>query len=87
MESRGRRKMREGIVVSAKMEKTVIVAIQRLIKHPRYKKVIRRTKRVAVHDPQGSCANGDVVQIMETRPLSATKRWRLVDVIRKAVQV
>lgn len=81
------RKVREGIVVSTKMQKTAIVAIQRLVKHPRYKKTMRQTKRLAVHDPEGLCANGDVVQIVETRPLSATKRWRIVRMIRKAVQV
>ncbi len=87
MVTRAYRKVREGIVVSAKSQKTAIVAIERLIKHPRYKKVVRRTKRVAVHDPEGCCAMGDIVRIMETRPISATKRWRYIETVRKAVQV
>ena len=87
MEQRASRKVREGTVVSTKMQKTAIVAIERLIKHSRYKKTIRRTKRVVVHDPDTLCADGDVVRIMETRPLSKRKRWRVVDVIRKAVRV
>lgn len=87
MSSRNQRKVREGIVVSKKTDKTAIVALERLIEHPRYKKTMRRTKRVAVHDPENQCGEGDVVRIMETRPLSATKRWRFIATIRKAIKV
>lgn len=81
------RKIREGVVVSVAMQKTAVVQIERLIRHPQYGKVIRRTKRVKVHDETGQCALGDVVRIEETRPLSKTKRWRYIDTIRKAVVV
>lgn len=87
MSSRNQRKVREGIVVSKKTDKTAVVALERLIEHPRYKKTMRRTKRVAVHDPENQCGEGDVVRIMETRPLSATKRWRFIATVRKAVKV
>ena len=87
MEERAGRKVREGTVVSTKMQKIAVVAIERLVKHARYKKVLRRTRRVAVHDPEAICADGDFVRIMETRPLSKRKRWRVIEVIRKAVRV
>ncbi len=82
-----RRKVREGVVVSAKMEKTVVVRIDRNVRHPHYGKVIRRSKNVAVHDENGACKIGDVVRIMETKPLSKTKRWRYVETVREAVIV
>ena len=81
---RGYRKVREGLVVSDKMEKTVVVEVEDRVKHPLYGKVIRRTNKLKVHDEQGVAGIGDRVQIMETRPLSATKRWRVVSVIEKA---
>jgi small subunit ribosomal protein S17 len=83
-EVRGRRKVREGIVVSDKMQKTVVVEVEDRVKHPLYGKVIRRTSKVKAHDELGSAGVGDLVVIMETRPLSATKRWRLVEVLEKA---
>ncbi|RBY80193.1 30S ribosomal protein S17 [Blastococcus sp. TF02-09] len=81
---RGYRKVREGLVVSDKMEKTVVVEVEDRVKHALYGKVIRRTTKLKVHDEQGVAGVGDRVQIMETRPLSATKRWRLVSVVEKA---
>ena len=81
---RGYRKVREGLVVSDKMEKTIVVEVEDRVKHALYAKVIRRTTKLKVHDEQGIAGIGDRVQIMETRPLSATKRWRLVEVIEKA---
>ena len=81
---RGYRKVREGLVVSDKMEKTIVVEVEDRVKHPLYAKVIRRTTKLKVHDEQNVAGIGDRVQIMETRPTSATKRWRLVSVIEKA---
>jgi small subunit ribosomal protein S17 len=81
---RGRRKVREGIVVSDKMEKTVVVEIEDRVKHPLYGKVLRRTSKLKAHDEQNSCGIGDRVSLMETRPLSATKRWRVVEILEKA---
>ena len=81
---RGYRKVREGLVVSDKMEKTIVVEVEDRVKHALYAKVIRRTTKLKVHDEQGVAGIGDRVQIMETRPLSATKRWRLVEVLEKA---
>ena len=81
---RARRKTREGLVVSDKMNKTVVVEVEDRVKHPLYGKVIRRTSKVKAHDEQSSAGVGDLVLIMETRPLSATKRWRLVEVLEKA---
>ena len=78
---RAQAKTRVGRVVSTKMDKTVIVAIERLVKHPMYKKYIRKTTRVKVHDAQNSCQVGEIVRIQETRPLSKEKRWRVVEVI------
>ena len=80
----GGRKVREGTVVSDKMEKTVVVEVEDRVKHPLYGKVIRRTSKVKAHDELSSAGVGDLVLIMETRPLSATKRWRLVEVLEKA---
>jgi small subunit ribosomal protein S17 len=83
-ESRNRRKVREGYVVSDKMDKTVVVQLEDRKKHPRYSKVLRTTSKVKVHDEENSAGDGDRVLIMETRPLSATKRWRLVEILEKA---
>jgi small subunit ribosomal protein S17 len=82
-QARGRRKVREGVVVSDAMEKTVVVAVERLVPHRLYKKVIRRTKKLAAHDPEKRCRVGDRVRIMETRPLSRRKRFRVVSVLGK----
>ena len=81
---RGFRKTREGYVVSDKMAKTVTVEVEDRVQHPLYGKTIRRTKKVKAHDEANSCGVGDRVLLMETRPLSATKRWRVVQIIEKA---
>jgi len=78
------RKVREGLVVSDKMEKTVVVSVEDRVKHALYGKVLRRTSKLKAHDEQNDCGVGDRVLIMETRPLSATKRWRVVEVLEKA---
>ncbi|NNG35194.1 30S ribosomal protein S17 [Nakamurella aerolata] len=83
-ESRGERKVREGYVVSDKMDKTIVVELEDRAKHPRYSKVIRRTTKVKAHDENSDAGIGDRVLLAETRPLSATKRWRLVEVLEKA---
>jgi small subunit ribosomal protein S17 len=80
----GARKIREGLVVSDKMAKTVVVAVEDRVKHPLYGKVLRRTNNLKAHDESGVVGVGDRVLIMETRPLSATKRWRVVEVLEKA---
>lgn len=82
-----KRKVREGIVVSTAMNKTIVVELERLVRHPQYGKVVRRKKRVKAHDENGSCHVGDRIKIMETRPLSKTKRWRYIETIREAVVV
>ena len=82
--SRGYRKTREGLVVSDKMDKTVVVEVEDRVKHPKYGKVIRRTKRYKAHDAENACGVGDRVLLTETRPLSATKRWRVSQIIEKA---
>jgi small subunit ribosomal protein S17 len=81
---RGRRKVREGYVISDKMDKTIVVAIEDRVKHRLYGKIVRQTSRLKAHDEQNSAAVGDRVRVMETRPLSATKRWRLVEIVEKA---
>ena len=81
---RNDRKVREGVVVSDKMDKTVVVAVEDRRKHPRYGKVMRQTSRLKAHDENNECGVGDRVQIMETRPLSATKRWRVVQILERA---
>nr|WP_308268580.1 30S ribosomal protein S17 [Yinghuangia soli] len=83
-QSRGFRKTREGLVVSDKMDKTVVVAVEDRVKHPLYGKVIRRTSKLKAHDEQNACGVGDRVLLMETRPLSASKRWRIVEILEKA---
>ena len=82
--SRGMRKTREGVVVSDKPDKSIVVRVERTIRHPLYKKVVKRSKRYLVHDEENSCRRGDMVRIMECRPLSRRKRWRLVDVVKRA---
>jgi small subunit ribosomal protein S17 len=84
VEQRNRRKVREGMVVSDKMDKTVVVVVEDRVKHPLYGKVMRRTSRLKAHDEQNSCGIGDRVLLMETRPLSATKRWRVVEILERA---
>lgn len=79
-----RRKVREGVVTGAAMEKTIVVEVKRLERHPLYKRVVRTSKKYKVHDEQSECGVGDRVRIAETRPLSKTKRWRLVSVVEKA---
>jgi small subunit ribosomal protein S17 len=81
---RNHRKIRDGLVVSDKMDKTVVVAVEDRVTHPLYRKVLRRTSKLKAHDEQNSCGVGDRVRLMETRPLSATKRWRVVEILEKA---
>ena len=81
---RNNRKERVGVVVSDKMDKTIVVAIKDKAKHPLYKKTINKTKKLKAHDENNECSIGDRVRVMETRPLSKEKRWRLVEVIEKA---
>ena len=83
-EKRGFRKTREGLVVSDKMAKTVVVAVEDRVKHPLYGKVLRRTSKLKAHDEDNTAGIGDRVLLMETRPLSATKRWRVVQILEKA---
>jgi small subunit ribosomal protein S17 len=82
--TRNARKVREGLVVSDKMDKTVVVEVEDRVKHALYGKVMRRTSRLKAHDENNDCGVGDRVQLMETRPLSATKRWRVVQVLERA---
>jgi len=84
VDARGYRKSRRGYVVSDKMDKTIVVEVEDRVKHPLYGKVIRRTSKVKAHDEGNSAGIGDLVLINETRPLSATKRWRLVEILEKA---
>ena len=83
-DTRGFRKTREGLVVSDKMDKTVVVAVEDRFKHPLYGKVVRRTSKLKAHDEANAAGVGDKVLLMETRPLSATKRWRVVEILEKA---
>ena len=83
-EVRGMRKTRTGVVVSDKMDKTIVVEIRTRVKHPLYGKIMNRTRKFKVHDEKNECGIGDTVRIMETRPLSKGKRWRLVEIIEKA---
>jgi len=84
MSDRNLRKIRQGVVTSNKMTKTITVAVERKVKHPIYGKFVKKTTRFNAHDEKNECTVGDVVKIMETRPLSKTKRWRLVEVVEKA---
>ncbi len=83
-EERSARKVREGLVISDKMDKTVVVSVEDHVKHALYGKVMRRSSKLKAHDEANECGIGDRVLIMETRPLSATKRWRVVEIIEKA---
>ena len=83
-EDRAARKVREGLVVSDKMDKTVVVAVEDRVKHALYGKVMRRTSKLKAHDEENTCGIGDRVLLMETRPLSATKRWRVIEILEKA---
>lgn len=82
--ARNMRKMRTGTVVSDKMDKTIVVAIQDNVRHPLYKKIIKSTYKLKAHDEKNECRTGDKVQVMETRPISHDKRWRLIKVLEKA---
>ncbi|HUW10466.1 MAG TPA: 30S ribosomal protein S17 [Anaerolineae bacterium] len=84
MAERHTRKVREGLVISDRMDKTVVVEVKRLVRHPLYKRVVRRSSRCKAHDPKNECGPGDHVRIMETKPLSKTKRWRVVSILEKA---
>ena len=84
MEERNLRKVRTGKVVSDKMDKTIVVAVVDNVKHPLYNKIVKRTYKLKAHDEENQCGIGDVVRVMETRPLSKDKRWRLVEIIEKA---
>lgn len=83
MQTRNSRKVRIGTVVSNKMNKSIVVAIERRVAHPLYKKYYKRTTKLMAHDEKNECSVGDVVKIMETRPLSKRKRWRLVEIVEK----
>ena len=83
-EQRGLRKTRVGVVISDKMEKTIVVEIRTRVKHPLYGKIMNRTEKFKAHDENNECGIGDTVRIMETRPLSKDKRWRLVEIVEKA---
>ncbi|MEG0166662.1 MAG: 30S ribosomal protein S17 [Ruthenibacterium sp.] len=84
MEERNNRKTRVGVVTSDKMDKTIVVAVKDSVQHPLYKKIMKRTVKFKAHDENNECKVGDRVEIMETRPLSAEKRWRLVEILEKA---
>ena len=84
MEERNVRKTRTGKVVSDKMDKTIVVAVEDHVKHPLYKKIVKRTYKLKAHDENNECKVGDTVKVMETRPLSKDKRWRLVEIMEKA---
>ena len=84
MEERNLRKTRVGKVLSDKMDKTIVVAVEDHVRHPLYKKIVKRTYKLKAHDEQNECKIGDTVKVMETRPLSKDKRWRLVEIMEKA---
>ena len=84
MMERARRKIRTGVVVSNKMDKTIVVVVERTVQHPLYGKRIKRTEKFKAHDETNSCNEGDLVTIMETRPLSKDKNWRLLDIVQRA---
>jgi small subunit ribosomal protein S17 len=83
-ETRNQRKTREGVVISDKMDKTVVVKVERLVSHPLYRRIIKRTSKFKAHDELNNCHTGDKVRIMETRPLSKDKCWRVVEVLERA---
>ena len=82
--ARANRKTRAGVVVSDKMDKTIVVALKQRKKHPMYNKTVNVTKKIKAHDEENACGIGDTVEVMETRPLSKQKRWRLVEIVKKA---
>lgn len=84
MENRNLRKEKIGVVTSNKMEKSIVVAVERKVKHPKYGKFINRTTKFVAHDEENTCNSGDLVKIMETKPMSKNKRWRLVSVLERA---
>lgn len=84
MEERNLRKTRVGVVVSDKMDKTIVVAVKDNVRHPLYKKIVKRTYKLKAHDEANECKIGDTVKVMETRPLSKDKRWRLVEIMERA---
>ena len=84
MEERNKRKVREGLVTSNKMDKTIVVSVGRRLKHAKYGKFLKRTTKLMAHDEKNDCNIGDKVRVMETRPLSKSKRWRLVEIIERA---
>ena len=84
MEERNKRKVREGLVTSNKMDKTIVVSVERRQKHAKYGKFLKRTTKLMAHDEKNDCNIGDKVRVMETRPLSKSKRWRLVEIIERA---
>ncbi len=84
MEERNLRKTRIGVVVSDKMDKTIVVAVRDNVRHPLYKKIVKKTYKLKAHDEKNDCKMGDTVKVMETRPLSKDKRWRLVEIIERA---
>ena len=83
-DSRNFRKEVSGVVTSAKMDKTIVVSVERRVKHPKYGKYLKKTRKFTAHDEQNECGANDIVRIMETRPLSKNKRWRLINIIEKA---
>lgn len=87
MEGRKIRKTRTGYVVSDKMEKTVVVSVETLVRHPLYQRTFRRTRKFKAHDDENTCRIGDKVKIMETRPISKDKRWRVVEILERAQQI
>ncbi|MDD3654313.1 MAG: 30S ribosomal protein S17 [Desulfotomaculaceae bacterium] len=87
MKDRGMRKVLTGRVVSDKMEKTVVVAVETLVRHPMYQRIIRQTRKFKAHDEQNNCRVGDKVRVMETRPLSKEKRWRVIEILDRAKQI
>jgi small subunit ribosomal protein S17 len=82
-----KRKVITGRVVSNKMDKTVVVAVETLVRHPLYQRIVRRTKKFKAHDEKNACRNGDKVKLMETRPLSKEKRWRVIEILERAEQI
>lgn len=84
MEERNLRKERVGVVSSNKMDKSIVVAVERKVKHPKYGKFLKKTSKFVAHDEKNECGIGDTVRIMETRPLSKTKNWRLIEIVEKA---
>lgn len=86
-EQRNLRKVRQGKVVSDKMEKTIVVAVEDRVRHPLYNRTIRKTKKFKAHDEENSCRIGDIVRVMETRPLSKDKRWRVIEILERAEQL